>query len=145
VSRDYRKIRAWQYADALAFATYEATREFPKTEAFGLTSQLRRAALSVATNIVEGSARQHGREYLQFLYVAFGSACETGYLLDFARRLGYLPERRCSDLQSQQESAVRTLRALINYIERSGPAIRCPKSRVHSPESQGISERSPHV
>lgn len=59
MARDFRKIRAWQLADALALGVYDATRGFPKSEVFGMTSQVRRAAVSIAANIVEGSARQH--------------------------------------------------------------------------------------
>jgi four helix bundle protein len=120
MARDFRKIRAWQLADALALGVYDATMGFPKSEVFGMTSQLRRAAVSVAANIVEGSARQHGREYLQFLYVASGSLAETGYYLDLARRLGYMTDSAYQTLSRQHESATRTLRALINYIEHAG-------------------------
>jgi four helix bundle protein len=131
MARDFRKIRAWQLADALALSVYDATRRFPKSEIFGMTSQIRRAAVSVAANIVEGSARQHSREYLQFLYVASGSLAETGYYIDLGHRLGYLDEPTHKSLWQQQESAVRTLRALINYIEHAGrPA---PQSGIQSP------------
>jgi four helix bundle protein len=129
MSRDFRKIRAWQLADTLALGVYDATRRFPKSEVFGLTSQIRRAAVSAAANIVEGSARQHGREYLQFLYVASGSLAETGYYLDLGHRLGYLADPTHKSLSQQQESAARTLRALINYIEGAGkPAGQSPES-----------------
>jgi len=129
MARDFRKIRAWQLADALALKVYDASRGFPKSEVFGLTSQIRRAAVSVAANIVEGSARQHSREYLQFLYVASGSLAETGYYLDLGHRLGYLADPTHQTLSQQHESAARTLRALINYIEHAGkPAERSPAS-----------------
>lgn len=134
MTRDYRKIRAWQHADALAFEVYCATREFPKSEIFGLTSQIRRSAVSVAANIVEGSARQHEREYVQFLYLAFGSLAETGYYLDLAHRLKYLKDASHRLLAGRHESAARTLRALINYIE-SGNRPAPSESNVHSPKS----------
>jgi len=70
MGRDYTKIRAWQLADELALLVYKMTKKFPKSEVWGLTSQMRRAAVSVPANIVEGSARKSKKEYLQFLYVA---------------------------------------------------------------------------
>jgi len=143
MARDYRKIRAWQLADALALDVYTATRNFPKSEVFGLTSQIRRSAVSVAANIVEGSARQHEREYVQFLYLACGSLAETGYHIDLAHRLGYLTDTNHAALVREHESATRTLRALINFIERgSRPAP--SESNVHGPKSNVI-ERNPHA
>ncbi len=137
MTRDYRKIRAWQSADALALDIYGATRAFPRSEVFGLTSQIRRSAVSVAANIVEGSARQHEREYVQFLYLACGSLAETGYHIDLAHRLGYLADQSHAALVSKHESTTRTLRALINYIERGSRAAPS-ESIVHSPKSNVI-------
>jgi four helix bundle protein len=129
MARDFRKIRAWQLADTLALAVYDATRRFPKSEMFGLTSQIRRAAVPATANIVEGSARQHSREYLQFLCIASGSLAETGYHLDLGHRLGYLADPTYQSLSQQHESAARTLHALINYIEHGGrPAGQSPAS-----------------
>ena len=88
--RDHRKLKAFELADGLVMAVYQATRSFPKDELFGLTSQLRRAAVSVAANIVEGCARDGEKEYLNFLNMAFGSLREAGYLIDLSTRLGYL-------------------------------------------------------
>lgn len=101
-----------------------------------MTSQVRRAAVSVAANIVEGSVRQHSREYLPFLYMASGSLAETGYYLDLACRLFYMTDSSYQTLSRQHESSTRTLRALINYIEHAGkPAGQRPASgfRVQCP------------
>ena len=68
--RDYKKIQAWQHADDLTVAIYEATKTFPKEECHGLTSQLRRAAYSVPANVVEGAARNSQKDYLHFLQIA---------------------------------------------------------------------------
>lgn len=119
MSRDYHRIRAWQEADALALAVYLATRTFPKSEVFALTSQMRRAALSVPANIVEGSARGSQREYVHFLRVAAGSLAELGYFVDVARRVGYLTESGAAGLAGQHITATKTLHALINHIERN--------------------------
>lgn len=119
MARDYKKIRAWQLADELALAVYRATSEFPNTEIFGLTSQMRRAAVSVAANIVEGSARKHTNEYIQFLYTAMGSLAELGYFIEFCRKLDYIQNGTMSDLKSLHSHTIKTLQALINFIEKS--------------------------
>jgi four helix bundle protein len=119
MGRDYKKIRAWQLADELAISIYKVTNEFPKSEIFGLTSQMRRAAVSVPANIVEGAGRNHVKEYLQFLYTAIGSLYELGYYIDFSNRIGYLKDDEFKKLLSQYEITIKTLRALTNYIEKS--------------------------
>ena len=87
--QSYRDLIVWQKADELAFQIYKVTEHFPKTETFGIMSQLRRAALSVPTNIVEGHGRASKKEFAHFLDISIGSLAETEYLLYFAKRLGY--------------------------------------------------------
>jgi four helix bundle protein len=88
--RDHTKLRAFELADQLALTTYKATASFPREEQFGLTSQLRRAAVSVASNIVEGSARFSESEYVRFLEMSYGSARELEYQIGLSYRLGFL-------------------------------------------------------
>ena len=88
----YRKLKAWELGDKLAFAVYQVTKSFPKSELYGLTSQLRRAGLSVPTNIAEGYSRRNDKYFKNFLDIAYGSLVETEYLLSFARKLDLLPE-----------------------------------------------------
>lgn len=90
--RDHRQLRAFQVADGLAIAVYRETRAFPADEKFGLVSQLRRAAVSIASNIVEGCGRNSDSDYLRFLDIASGSAREVEYQLGLAKRLGFLQE-----------------------------------------------------
>ena len=74
--RDHRKLRVFALADRLAMEIYQATASFPKSETFSLTAQMRRASISVPSNVVEGCARRSEREYLRFLNVAYGSSRE---------------------------------------------------------------------
>ena len=90
MSRDHRKLSVFQEADRLIAPTYGATQGFPAEERFGLQSQIRRAALSVPTNLVEGCARHSESEFRQFVSIAVGSAAEVAYLFEVSARLGYL-------------------------------------------------------
>lgn len=85
----FKNLIVWQKADEMAFQIYRLTETFPKTELFGLCTQLRRAALSVPSNIVEGNNRKSKKEFHHFIDIALGSLAETEYLLMFAIRLGY--------------------------------------------------------
>ncbi|MEL6108523.1 MAG: four helix bundle protein [Planctomycetota bacterium] len=114
--RDHTKLRAFELADSVVMDVYRATRGFPKDELFGLTSQLRRAALSIASNIVEGCARASEADYLRFLDMAYGSAKEVEYQLTVADRLGYSEELQ--SIQSKTSETARVLNALINAIRR---------------------------
>jgi four helix bundle protein len=87
--QDHRKLKVFSMADDLVADIYEYTATFPKEERYGLQSQIRRAAVSVPTNIVEGCTRRSGRELAQFISVALGSASEVRYLLELSQRLGF--------------------------------------------------------
>jgi four helix bundle protein len=87
----FKKLKVWQKAHELTRAVYAASRTFPREELYGLTSQIRRAALSTATNIVEGSKRQSKNDFRHFLNIAQASNEEVKYLLLVATELGYLP------------------------------------------------------
>ncbi|HEY3320532.1 MAG TPA: four helix bundle protein [Planctomycetota bacterium] len=117
MSRDHRKLRAFELADALVIEVYKMTRSFPKDELFGLTAQVRRAAVSVAANIVEGSARGSEKEYLQFLQIALGSLRETGYFIDLSARLGYIPRERAAELSAKYEETARVLSGLVRSLK----------------------------
>src|SRR5690606_7048024 len=116
--RDHTKLRAFELADGLALAVYKGTATFPREEMFGLTSQLRRAAVSIASNIVEGCARHSEADYLRFLDMAYGSAREVEYQLSLAHRLGFLPEDAHRDLASQATETSKVLNGLIRSLRR---------------------------
>jgi four helix bundle protein len=114
--RDHRKLRAFELADALVLSIYAATKTFPKDEQFGLTSQIRRAAVSIASNIVEGCARKSQADYLRFLDMAFGSTREVGYQLSIAARLGYLPVSADEKLSGQVDETAKVLAGLLRSL-----------------------------
>jgi four helix bundle protein len=87
---NHKNLNVWQKADYLAFEIYKITKNFPKEELYGLTSQLRRASLSIPTNIVEGYSKKGDKELARFINISLGSLAEVEYLLDFSGRLGYL-------------------------------------------------------
>jgi four helix bundle protein len=114
--RDHRKLDAFQHADELALTVYRATADIPASDLYGLTNQMRRCAVSVAANIVEGSARETEKDYLRFLGIAFGSVRELGYLVDLAKRLGYLNEDAAKDLETRQSQTAASLGGLIKAL-----------------------------
>jgi four helix bundle protein len=116
--RDHRKLRTVALADSLVPAIYKATAGFPSEERFGLQSQIRRAAISVATNIVEGSARQSTREYAHFLQIAFASAVEVAYLVSVGRRLGLGTAQDALRLETEYDELIRRLNAQIEALAR---------------------------
>jgi len=104
-----RRLEVWKLADELARSIYRATKAFPADELYTLTSQLRRAALFVPTNIVEGYSTGGDKELGRFLDIALRSLAETKYLLHFADCLGYLPPDQQADLQGQGNALGRKL------------------------------------
>jgi four helix bundle protein len=116
VSRDHRKLRVFVLADGLVTEIYQATQTFPTGERFALQSQLRKAAISAASNIVEGSARRSTREYLNFLNIAAGSAAEARYLIELSLRLAFMQQRDCEPLCVKYTELAAGLQALINAL-----------------------------
>ena len=119
--RDRTKLRAFELADQLAVAAYELTRLFPKGQQFGLTSQIRRAAVSTASNIVEGCARSTQADYVRFLEIACGSARELEYQLSLASRLGYTNDESFAPVAEIADETCRVLSGPLKYGECVSP------------------------
>jgi len=114
---DYRKLEAWQEAMRLAEEVYGHTRTFPKEEIYGLTSQIRRAAVSIPSNIAEGADRSGQKEFLQFLHIARGSGSELETQLLLARKLGYLSAP--DELMARLTSVKRLINGLIRALKET--------------------------
>ena len=114
--RDHTKLKAFQAADQLAVLVYQATRSFPREELFGLTSQMRRAAVSVPSNIVEGCARNGEADYLRFLDTALGSLRELTYQVSLSHRLGFLGDEANRGLDTQCTTTSKLLCPLIRSL-----------------------------
>ena len=116
MSRDHKKLRVFHDAHAVTTAIYRQTRDFPRNEVFGLQTQMRRAAVSVSCNIVEGNARNSTRDYLRFLHIALGSACELLYLMDLATELGLASDKEWTEASSQCTAVVKPLQRLTERV-----------------------------
>ena len=117
----YRDLKVWQDAMALAEACYVETRSFPREETFGLTSQIRRAAASVAANIAEGHGRETSGAFVQFLRVAQGSLKELETHVLLSCRVGMLASAKGDRLLERAEEIGRMLRALIRSLQTVKP------------------------
>jgi four helix bundle protein len=120
MGRDHLKLNVFHKADEFALLVYRQSRLFPADERFGLRAQLRRAALSIPTNIVEGSARDSRKDYVRFLDIALGSAAEAGYLLHVASRLGYIEEGAHQDCRNSALEVRKMLEKLIASLRHLG-------------------------
>lgn len=116
--RNYNDLKAFQLSDELVLMIYKETSSFPKEEMIGLTNQLRRGTVSIASNIVEGASRHSEVDFLRFLDIAYGSACEVEYQLSVAFRLGYLKETLYKSLKEKSSETSRVLNGLICSLRK---------------------------
>ena len=115
--KDYRDLLIWQKGIALVKEIYLLSQRFPQTEIYGLSNQLRRAAISIPSNIAEGQSRQHTGEFRQFLYVALGSLAEVDTQLIIARELSFLTE----DSMMNAEKLITEFRKMIYTLIKRLP------------------------
>ncbi len=114
----FERLAAWRAAHELGLAVYKATEGFPKSELFGLVSQLRRAAYSAAANIAEGNAKRGSAELRRFLDIAIGSLAEIAYALILARDLAFLPQAMWAILEQKRERASKLTWLLYRSLKR---------------------------
>lgn len=136
MSGTYRDLKSWQAAMDLVVAVYRATDSFPDVERYGLTAQVRRASVSVASNIAEGKGRASDKDLVHFLSTARGSLFEVETQVMLAKRLGCLNERQSADLLAKAAEAGRLLNGLIRSFrtEATGPRQET-RSRSLKPEA----------
>ncbi len=116
--KSYKDLQVWQKVYELCLEIYGVTKSFPKGEAYGLTSQIRRAAVSVPSNIAEGYGRKTTPDYLKSLYIAYGSNCELETQVLLAKDLGYTNGEDAEKLLGAVGDVERMLKALIKSLER---------------------------
>lgn len=118
MEKPHRNLEAWKQSMDLAIEVYGATETFPSQEIYGLTNQIRRAVVSVPSNIAEGAARQTKKEFANFLHIAQGSLSELDTQLELARRLGFLLETSWRDLDSRMVQIDKMLTGLIRHVTK---------------------------
>lgn len=114
--KSFQDLEIWKRSMKLVEEIYNLTRAFPKDEIYGLTSQLRRSAISIPSNMAEGFARFHNKEYRQFLYVSLGSCAELTTQLVIASRLHYAPEKIIDVMIDETEQISKMTMALIKCL-----------------------------
>jgi len=112
----FKKLTVWQKAYPFVLDIYRQTQNFPSSELYGLTSQLRRAAISILANIAEGSERQYKKEFSQFLSIARGSLAEIETYLMLAKDLNYIGDKQFIELEEQRKEVGRLLRGLYKSL-----------------------------
>ncbi|MCP4422919.1 MAG: four helix bundle protein [Chloroflexi bacterium] len=117
--RDFRGIRVWEKGHALTLSIYQATKQFPNDEKFGLTSQMRRASASIPTNIAEGSGRHGDAELARFMQISMGSASELEYLLLLSHDLNLLNPQEYRQLTQQTVEVKKMLASFIKKLRNS--------------------------
>ena len=126
--KSFRDLRVWQAGIDLVRNVYELTSKFPRSEVYGLASQMQRAAVSIPSNIAEGHARESTKEYLQHLSIAQASLAELETQLEIAKQLNYISEEEATRLLEKVSSLGRQLFALRNALIN-------PKAKAASPGS----------
>jgi four helix bundle protein len=119
MAQDYRELKVWQRAVELTVLIYKLTQSFPKSELYGLTSQMRRATVSIASNIAEGRGRANGGEFRQFLSISRGSACELLTQIHVARALGFGADSALVDAESLGNEVSKMLLSFIQTLSTS--------------------------
>lgn len=118
--QNYRKLTVWQKSHQIVLNIYHITMQFPNSEKYGLTSQMRRAASSIPANIAEGSAKGSDKDYARFLHIALGSCTELDYHILLARDLNYITSSDYEALIKKVDEVGRMLNGFIKKLKASG-------------------------
>ena len=122
MQKSFRDLKVWQESMNLIVLIYDLTAAFPKHEVFALSSQMRRAAVSIASNIAEGSARSTKKDFRQFVIIARGSNCELQTQLSIALRLGYCNVLQLQNAEQLSFEVGKMLNGLANYLKLNQPS-----------------------
>jgi len=117
MQKNYKELNIWQKSYKLCLHIYKVTKRFPKDEMYGLTSQIRRSAVSIPSNIAEGYGRKTTLEYVRFLYISYGSVCELETQTMISCDLGYVGKERLQELRQEIGDIKRMLKAMIKSLE----------------------------
>lgn len=115
---NHKDLEAWKLAMDLAEDVYLITKEFPRQEMFGLVGQMRRSAVSIASNVAEGAARQSSPEFIRFLYMSTGAASELDTQIEISGRVGLLASKEASELQSRVDRISKLFFGLIRSLRK---------------------------
>lgn len=118
--QNFKQIKVWEKAHGVTLQVYRVTNNFPKNEMYGLTSQMRRSAASIATNIAEGSGRGSDADFARFIQMAVGSTCELQYQLILSRDLNYLDPSEYGKLEQDLLEVQRMLIGLLKKLTAQG-------------------------
>jgi four helix bundle protein len=118
LNKPHKKLDLWQKSMVLTEKIYELTKDYPSSENYNLTNQMRRAAISISANISEGAARQTKKEFIQFLHMAQGSLSELDTHFEISERLGYTKENNLRELSLLMNDVDRMLTGLIKSLKR---------------------------
>ena len=118
LSNSYKGLKVWQKAIDLVTEIYDLTERFPKSEKYGLTPQMQRAAVAIPSNIAEGQRRGHAKEFLQFLYISYGSGAELETQVEICKRLPKLQELNYNKAESLLEEVMKMLNVLIASLKK---------------------------
>jgi four helix bundle protein len=122
VLKNYKELKVWQKSYGLCLDVYRITTKFPHDERYGLTSQIRRSAVSIASNIAEGYGRKTTADYIRMLYIAYGSICELETQVLLAGDLGFVDKRNLKTVKESIAEVERMLMALIKSLEKKNSA-----------------------
>jgi four helix bundle protein len=114
--KTHKDLDAWKNSIDLVTDIYKTTKDFPKDEQFGITSQIRRSAISIPSNIAEGAGRKHNKEFIQFLYIAIGSLSELETQLIISCNINLITKEELEDFNQKIKTIANQIQGLIKYI-----------------------------